>query len=425
MTTDSDFSGMDTPVRRRSRLWSRRTAIIGACVAAVAGAAIWVALRDSAPTMTVDRESITIATARRGEFNDYIRIVGHVTPASIIYLDAVEGGRVDEKLIEEGSQVKAGDVILRLSNTQLNIGILQSESNLAYQENELRNTRLNLEQEHLRLEQERIGLQKELTRKQRRAEQCTRLYDKGLIAREEYLTAVEESLAAGRNMSVLSERIRQDSLLRASQLKSLDDNIDNMRRSLQLVRRRLEDLNITAPADGVLGDIDAQIGQSIARGERIGQIITPELKVEAGVDEHYVERVIPGLHATLEREGQSFEMVISKVYPEVREGRFRVDLRFCDTRPDNLRAGQTCHLDLRLGDPSTAIIIPRGSFSHAGGTHIYVIDPTGRSARLRPVRLGRQNPLYYEVLEGLADGERIIISDYALFGNNERLNIKI
>ena len=175
MTTDSDYSGMDTPVRRRSRLWNRRTASIGACVAAVSGAAICVALRDSAPTMTVDRDSITIATARRSEFNDYIRIVGHVTPASIIYLDAVEGGRVDEKLIEEGSQVKAGDVILRLSNTQLNIGILQSESNLAYQENELRNTRLNLEQEHLRLEQERIGLQKELTRKQRRAEQCTRL----------------------------------------------------------------------------------------------------------------------------------------------------------------------------------------------------------------------------------------------------------
>ena len=368
----------------------------------------------------MEKERITIATVQKGEFNDYIRVIGQVLPDRIIYLDAIEGGRVEERLIEEGAQVRAGDVILRLSNPLLNIGILQSEADLAYQENELRNTRLSMEQEHLRLKQDRIGLSKELVQKERRFRQYERLYKKNLLAREDYLQAEEDYEAALGQLAVVDERIEQDDLFRSSQLQSLDENIRNMKKSLALVRGRLENLKVKAPVDGQLGNLEAQIGQSIAQGERIGQVIT-----EAKIDEHYVERVMPGLPASFEREGKKYDMEVTKVYPEVREGQFRTDLHFVSGRPENIRAGQTYHLNLQLGDPVQAVIVPRGSFYQAsGGEYMYVVDEEGKTARRRPVRIGRQNPQYYEVVEGLQPGEKVIISGYDLFGENERLILR-
>ena len=316
-------------------------------------------------------------------------------------------------------------MILRLSNPLLNIGILQSEADLAYQENELRNTRLSMEQEHLRLKQDRIGLSKELVQKERRFRQYERLYKKNLLAREDYLQAEEDYEAALGQLAVVDERIKQDDLFRSSQLQSLDENIRNMKKSLALVRGRLENLKVKAPVDGQLGNLEAQIGQSIAQGERIGQVITPELKVEAKIDEHYVERVMPGLPASFEREGKKYDMEVTKVYPEVREGQFRTDLHFVSGRPENIRAGQTYHLNLQLGDPVPAVIVPRGSFYQAsGGEYMYVVDEEGKTARRRPVRIGRQNPQYYEVVEGLQPGEKVIISGYDLFGENERLILR-
>lgn len=198
-----------------------------------------------------------------------------------------------------------------------------------------------------------------------------------------------------------------------------------MKRSLALVRERLENLKVKAPVSGQLGNLEAQIGQSIAQGERIGQVITPELKVEARIDEHYVERVMPGLPASFEREGKTYEMEMTKVYPEVRDGQFRTDLHFTGDRPENIRAGQTYHLNLQLGDPVQAILIPRGSFYQAsGGQYVYVVDEDETTARRRPVKIGRQNPQYYEVTEGLKPGEKVIISGYELFGENERLIIR-
>lgn len=386
---------------------------------------LWFVFRDTSSSMKVEKERITIATVQKGEFNDYIRVIGQVLPDRIVYLDAIEGGRVEERLIEEGTQVKAGDIVLRLSNPLLNIGILQSEADLAYQENELRNTRLSMEQEHLRLKQDRIGLVKELTQKERRHKQYERLYNKKLLAREDHLQAKEDYEAARSQLAVVDERIRQDDLFRSSQLRSLDENIRNMKKSLALVRERLENLKVKAPVDGQLGNLEAQIGQSIAQGERIGQVITPELKVEAKIDEHYVERIMPGLPAGFEREGKKYDLEVTKVYPEVREGQFRTDLHFSSSRPENIRAGQTYHLNLQLGDPVQAVIVPRGSFYQAsGGEYMYVVDKEEKTARRRPVRIGRQNPQYYEVAEGLQPGERVIISSYDLFGNTEKLTFK-
>lgn len=347
---------MDTRIERKSRFKKKHIySLIGIAVGLLC--LLWLLFRDTSSSLKVEKERITIATVQKGEFNDYIRVIGQVLPDRIIYLDVIEGGRVEERLIEEGAQVRAGDVILRLSNPFLNIGILQSEADLAYQENELRNTHLSMEQEHLRLKQDRIGLSKELVQKERRFRQYERLYKKNLLAREDYLQAKEDYEAALGQLAVVDERIEQDDLFRSSQLQSLDENIRNMKKSLALVRGRLENLKVKAPVDGQLGNLEAQIGQSIAQGERIGQVITPELKVEAKIDEHYVERVIPGLPASFEREGKKYDMEVTKVYPEVREGQFRTDLHFVSGRPENIRAGQTYHLNLQLGDPVQAVIV--------------------------------------------------------------------
>lgn len=424
MTHQMNYEGMDSKIERKS-LFSKKTVYIITGSLVVLSGVLTFIFRDTSSSMNVDKETLTISIVEEGEFNDYIRVVGQVIPNHIIYLDAIEGGRVEERLIEEGAQVKAGDIIIRLSNPLLNIGILQSEADLAYQENELRNTRLNMEQEHLSLKQERIALNKDLTQKKRRFEQYSHLYQKNLLAREDYLQAKEDYNAASEQLNVLDERIRQDKLLRDNQLQSLNENIQNIKKSLLLVRERLENLKIKAPVDGQLGNMEAQIGQSIVQGERIGQIITPELKVEAKIDEHYVERIHPGLSAGFEREGKKYGLRMTKVYPEVQDGQFRTDLHFIADRPANIRSGQTYHLDLQLGDPTETVLIPRGSFYRtSGGEYVYVLDENGKTAHRRQVRLGRQNPLYYEVLEGLNPGEKIITSGYDLFGNNERLNLR-
>ena len=388
---------MDTQIEHKKRFTPKQI-YGGVGVVLLIVLILYLFFRDTSSSMTVEKNRITIATIKEGEFNDYIRVIGQVLPSRMIYLDAIEGGRVEERLFEEGAMVKKGDAILRLSNPLLNIGIMQSEADLAYQENELRNTRISMEQERLALKQERIGIHKEFLTKKRRYEQYRRLLEEQLIAREDYRLATEEYEAAREQLLILDERIRQDSLFRLTQIASLDENILNMKRSLTLVRERLENLKVKAPIDGQVGNLEAQIGQSIAAGEHIGQIITADLKVQALIDEHYVERV---------------------------EGQFRTDFRFTMGRPENIRAGQTYHVNLQLGDPVKAVLIPRGGFFQTtGGRWVYVVDESGKFAVRHPIRIGRQNPQYYEVTEGLKPGDRVIVSGYELFGNNEKLILK-
>ncbi len=414
---------MDTPIERKTILKRKYTGI-AAGILIVTAVILFFIFRNTSSSMSVETNRLTIATVTKGEFSDYIRIVGQVMPTHIIYMDAIEGGRVEERLREEGAMVKAGEVILRLSNPLLNIGIMQSEADLAYQENELRNTRISMEQERLQLKQERIGVKKELIAKQRRYEQYARLIEEQLIAQESFRQAEEEYEAAREQLEVIDERIRQNNIFRESQIGSLDENIRNMKRSIILVRERLESLKIKAPLDGQVGNLDAQVGQLIAAGEHIGQIITPELKVQAQIDEHYVERVVTGLAADFTRDGANYRLEVGKPYPEVKDGQFRTDLQFIGSRPENIRAGQTYHINLQLGDPAQAVLVPRGSFFQiTGGRWMYVVDENGKFATRRSVRIGRQNPQYYEVTEGLKPGERVIISGYELFGDNERLHL--
>lgn len=412
---------MDTQIERKKRFTTRQIYMsVGVLLALVL--ILYFIFRDTSSSMMVEKNRITIATIKEGKFNDYIRVIGQVLPSRMIYLDAIEGGRVEERLFEEGAMVRKGDAILRLSNPLLNIGIMQSEADLAYQENELRNTRISMEQERLSLKQESIGMRKEFIVKKRRYEQYQRLLKEQLIAYEDFRQAQEEYDAAREQLSVLNERIRQDSLFRLTQISSLDENIMNMKRSLALVRERLENLKVKAPIDGQVGNLEAQIGQSIAAGEHIGQIITADLKVQAQIDEHYVERVIQDLPADFTRDGENYKLEVTKVYPEVKDGQFRTDFRFTTDRPENIRAGQTYHVNLQLGDPVKAVLIPRGGFFQiTGGRWVYVVDESGKFATRRSIKIGRQNPQFYEVTEGLAVGEKVIISGYELFGDNEKL----
>lgn len=412
---------MDTLIERKRHFTSKRI-YWGTIALSALIILLYFLFRDTGSSSMIAKNSVTISTVTKGEFKDYIRIIGQVIPNRMIYLDAMEGGKVEERLHEEGALVKKGDVILRLSNPLLNIGIMQSEADLAYQENELRNTRISMEQERLKLKQDRIGIQKEYLTKKRRYGQYKRLMDEQLIALEDYLQVTEEYEAAKEQLRILDERIRHDSLFRLTQIASLDENIMNMKRSLALVRERLENLKVRTPIDGQVGNLEAQIGQSISAGEHIGQIITPDLKIQALIDEHYVERVVPGLPADFIRDGELYKLKVSKIYPEVEGGQFRTDFRFKTMRPQNIRTGQTYHINLQLGDPVKAVMIPRGSFFQiTGGKWIYVVDESGNFATKRSIKIGRQNPQYYEVIDGLDSGEKVVISGYELFGDNEKL----
>ncbi len=384
---------------------------------------IWLFVRDDATTLRVNADTLVVGDVIDGEFNDYIRVSGQVQPMTTIQISPQEGGIVQEIIIEEGSKLQAGDEILRLSNDNLDLQILNSEAELAEKENLLRNTLISMEQQRLSVQQEKLQLQVEVKRLQRKYEQNKALYEDDLIAREEFLLAQEDyELAAGR-LQLVQERALQDSLYRSVEIKQMEESLDNMRLNMQMIRRRKDKLTIKSPIDGELGLLDVVLGQSVASGAKIGQINQiGSYKIEAQIDEHYIDRVSAGLEATFERQHESFAAVIRKVYPEVRDGKFKADFKFSGEQPGNIRTGQTYYLNLQLGQAENAILVPRGTFyQRTGGKWIYVLSPEKDKAVRREIRIGRQNPQYYEVLEGLQAGEKVIISGYDNFGDNEVL----
>ena len=384
---------------------------------------LWLVLRDDASTLRVNADTLSISEVRSGEFNDYIRISGQVQPMTTIQISPQEGGIVQEILIEEGSKVKAGDEILRMSNDNLDLQILNSEAELAEKENLLRNTMISMEQQRLSVQQEKLQLEIEVKRLKRKYEQNKALYEEKLIAREDYLMAEEDyQIAAGR-LRLVKERATQDSLYRSVEISQMQESLENMRLNMQMIRKRKDNLTIKSPIDGELGLLDVVLGQSIASGMKIGQINDLDsYKIEAQIDEHYIDRVSAGLEARFERQNETFGAVIRKVYPEVREGKFKADFRFSGEQPANIRTGQTYYLNLQLGQPESAVLIPRGTFyQKTGGKWIYVVSPEGGKAVKREIRIGRQNPQFYEVLEGLEPGEKVITSGYDNFGDNEVL----
>lgn len=417
--------GMDRKIEKKKGLRPKHIIWIVAGVA-FAFLLFKVVTGSSGSVYRAEKDKLTISSVIDGEFNDYITVIGQVEPITTIYLDVEEGGKVEEIFIEEGEMVKKGDVILKLKNDDLNTQIMNSESNMAYHSNELRNTQITIEQQQISNRHSKLQIDLQVTQAERKYKQYGALYKEDLIAKEEYLQAKEDYELSLKQKELTYLKFKQDSIFRANQKQNMDESLDNMRQNLTMARQRLDNLNVKAPANGQLGLLNAEIGENINRGQRLGMVnILTDFKINALIDEHYIDRVRRGLGAHFERTGVDFTLTVKKVYPEVREGQFEIDMIFEGQKPNNIRTGQTYHTKLQLGQAEKALLIPIGGFFQStGGQWVYVLNENGSEAEKRSIRIGKKNPQYYEVLEGLKPGEKVITSSYDLFGDNDRIVFK-
>lgn len=372
----------------------------------------------------IEAAKVSIAAVEQGLFKEFIPVTGTVQPIRTVFLDALEGGTVKQRFVEDGTHVKAGDPILELSNPQLHMDAINREAQLLDQQNNLRNTRLAMDQQSMRLRDELLNLDKELKRLERDQRVDDRLLKDSLLARNSYLSNKENLEYMREKRILLAANVRNDSLFRQSQLGSINGNLELIQQNLQFLRENLQNLVVRAPIDGQLSGLNVELGQTRQRGERIAQIDALEhFKVRARIPEHYVSRVSIGLQGTFVHAGREHVVEVFKVYPEVSNGEFDVDLRFVGAMPE-VRRGQTFQVRLQLSEDMQAVMLPRGPFfQDTGGQWVYVVDAEGKAVK-RDVKLGRQNPDMYEVLDGLKPGERVVTSRYSAFNDADELLIE-
>jgi len=383
-------------------------------------------LGTSASSLRVERDKLSLDSVKSDFFQEYISRTGTVNPITTVYLDAIEGGRVEEILIEEGSMVQKGDVILRLSNSELNLQILNSEASFTEQVNRLRDTKLSMEQDRLNVKRSILDINLQLSKSKRAYNRNEIFYQKDLISKEEYEESKENYIYYEQTKELLMERQKTDSISRQIQIQRLEANLKKMEQNLDLVRAKLGNLNVQAPVTGQLGTLNAELGESKSRGQRLGQVnVLDNYKIKAMVDELYIARLQKGLNASFRFNGNNYSLIVHKVYPDVRNGQFEIDMKFVGNLPENIRTGQTFRTKIELGEPRQAILIPRGGFfQSSGGQWVYVLDSSGEFAVKRKIKLGNMNPKYYEVLEGLEAGEIVITNSYETYGEKDQLILK-
>ncbi len=382
--------------------------------------------RLSKSTLNVKTERITISTVTRGPFQEFIPIMGSVLPINTFYLNAVEGGRVEEIYLEAGTFVKEGDGILKLANTNLLLDIMWREAELFQQSNNLRNTRLSMEQYRLRLNQDLAEIENLLQQQKRTYERYKELVKDDLISKHEYELAKDQHEYLIKRKELTVESQKNDLEFRQGQIDALEASLQRMQDNLEIVKQKQDNLTIRAPVSGHLTALDAEIGQSKSPGQPLGQIDVLEgFRVRAAIDEHYIARVETGRTGEFDFAGKSYGLIVKKIYPEVKDRRFEVDMEFVGEGPEEITRGQTLHIRLELGDISEAILLPRGGFYQTtGGNWAYVVEESENIATKRKMRIGRQNPQVFEVLEGLGPGDRVITSSYESFGDMDRLVLK-
>ena len=409
--------------RPRRRVTPRRVAAALAALA-VAALAAWAAWgRPEGQTLRVEADRLTVATVADGPFQEYVAVTGTVHPLRTVVLDAVEGGQVVRRWVEEGDTVRAGQVLFTLRNDDLALEVLGSEAQLEEQAAALRQNRLQMDQSALDLEQQLAQLDYDVTRLERDEARLAGLVGRG-AAPEKDLLAVRDELAYARRRRALTARgAEQQEAQRGVQLRDMAASVGRLRENLALVRRSSTNLTVRAPVAGQVSGLQAEVGELKTRGARLGQIDgLDEVKVRALVDEHYLPRVAPGLGATASLGGADYRLVVRSVYPEVTGGRFEAEFVFVGAAPPDARRGQSVRLRLELGDPERARLLTRGGFyGDTGGQWVFVLSPDGRTATRRPVELGRQTPRHFEVLSGLDRGDRVVVSSYAAFGDADRL----
>jgi len=383
-------------------------------------------LGTSASTLRVERDKLSLDSVKSDFFQEYISRTGNVNPITTVYLDAIEGGRVEEILIEEGSMVQKGDVILRLSNSELNLQILNSEASFTEQVNRLRDTKLSMEQDRLNVKRSLLDIDLQLSKSKRVYERNKIFYKKDLISKEEHEESKENFIYYEQTKELLMERQKTDSISRQIQIQRLETNLVKMEQNLDLVRAKLGNLNVQAPVTGQLGTLNAELGESKSRGQRLGQVnVLDNYKIKAMVDELYIARLKKGLNASFRFNGNNYSLIVHKVFPDVRNGQFEIDMKFVGDLPEDIRTGQTFRTKIELGEPRQAVLISRGGFfQSSGGQWVYVLDPSGEFAVKRKIKLGNMNPKYYEVLEGLQPGEIVITNSYETYGEKDQLILK-
>lgn len=373
----------------------------------------------------VEAAKVTMSTVEKGLFREFIPVTGTVQPIQTVFLDALEGGTVKQRFVEDGHMVTAGDAIIELNNPQLHMDAINREAQLLDQQNNLRNTRLAMDQQTTRLRDELLNLDKDLKRLERDGRVDAQLMKDSLLATNTFLNNQEQLVYMREKRKLLAANVRSDSVFRQSQLGSITSNLDLIQQNLRFLRENLQNLVIKAPIDGQLSGLNVELGQTKQKGERIAQIdVLGSFKVRARIPEHYVSRVSMGLLGTFTHAGKEHSIEVFKVYPEVSNGEFDVDLRFTGAQPVDIRRGQTFQVRLQLSEDMQAVMLPRGPFfQDTGGQWVYVVDAEGKAVK-REVKLGRQNPDMYEVLEGLIPGDRVITSRYAAFNDADELIIQ-
>ncbi|MBK8950916.1 MAG: efflux RND transporter periplasmic adaptor subunit [Flavobacteriales bacterium] len=372
----------------------------------------------------VETAKVSIGTVEKGLFKEFIPVTGTVQPIQTVFLDALEGGTVKHRFVEDGTHVKAGDPLIELSNPQLHMDAINREAQLLDQQNNLRNTRLAMDQQTTRLRDDLLNLDKDLKRLERDQHVNDRLLRDSLLAQNTYMADRENLEYMREKRKLVAANVRADSLFRLSQLGSITGNLELIQQNLRFLRDNLQNLVIRAPIDGQLSGLNVELGQTRQRGERIAQIdVLESFKVRARIPEHYVSRIGIGLLGTFTHAGREHAIEIFKVYPEVSNGEFDVDMRFVGDKPA-VRRGQTFQVRLQLSEDMQAVLLPRGPFfQDTGGGWVYVVDPEGTATK-RDVKLGRQNPDMYEVIEGLTPGDRVVTSRYAAFNDADELIIQ-
>lgn len=418
-------NAMDKPIQKK-KITPKRIAMAAGGLFIIILIILGLKAAGSGPTLRVDSEKLIISEIKYDKFLEFIPVQGTIMPIKTFYLDALQGGTVVEVFLEEGNMVAIGDSILRLDNTDLHLDIMYREAQLIEQINNLRNTRLAMEQNSLRLRGELLEIDRMIRNTEREYNTSVKLKEKNLISDDEFEQKKNEYEYWKERKILTLETQKQDSVLREIQISQLEESVNRMQSNMEIVRKKLENLIVRAPIAGHLTSLNAEVGESKARGERLGQIDVLEgFKIRAEIDEYYIARISVGQKGEVKIAGDDYKLVASKVYPEVRNGRFFVDMEFTDDPPENIRRGQTAQVKLALGDLSEAILLPRGGFfNETGGNWIFVVDKSGEFATRREIRLGRMNPQVYEVLEGLEPGERAVTSSYANFKDFDKLVLK-
>ncbi|SFW71709.1 efflux RND transporter periplasmic adaptor subunit [Chitinophaga sancti] len=413
---------MDRKIEKK--YWSKKRITLVSGGAVVALLLIYnLIFADHRSKLNVEKDKITISKVTRGTFDQYIVVTAVVLPLKTIRLDAIVGGYVSQKYLEGGSMVKKGDSILRLENQNMMMEFVNHETEIYRLINELQNTRQSLKQNRFTMQQTLSKLDYDIDQAKDLYDRNKQLVDEKIVARQDYIKYKldYDRLVKQKQIELESQKFQEDNA--RIQIERLESTIARTQRNLQMMKDNLNNLVLKAPIDGQLSSVDAEVGGSILAGQNIGQIDDLNgFKMRAEVDEHYISRVFSGLKAGFEFNNKNYELVILKVYPEVKNGRFNVDLKFDKETPEGIRRGQSSPIRLELGKSSAALLLPVGGFfSDTGGNWVYVVDKSGKRAVKRNISLGQKNPQFFEILEGLQEGEQVITSSYENFGDKEVL----